>query len=180
MPKEGLETMSILTRDVILELIQSGQIQIDPFSKEQVGPASVDLHLGNHFRVFKEIRRPFDVTEEADLDEITEQIYVPEGDSLMLMPGKTCLGVTLERIRLPPDICGWLEGRSRFARLGLVIHATAGFVQPGIDNKQVLEITNNGQVPLNIIPKVALCQLVLEECVGQAVYSGQFHAQTMP
>lgn len=172
--------MSILTRNEILKLIRSGQIRIDPFSQQQIGPASIDLHLGNHFRVFREIRRLFDVTEEADLDEITEQIYVSDADSLMLMPGKTCLGVTLERIKLPSDICGWLEGRSRFARLGLVIHATAGFVQPGIDNKQVLEITNNGQVPLNIIPKVALCQLVLEECVGQAVYNGRFHEQILP
>jgi dCTP deaminase len=172
--------MSILTHDEILKLIQSGRIRIDPFSEEQVGPASIDLHLGNYFRVFKEIRRPFDVTEEADLDEITEQIHIPDDNSLMLMPGKTCLGVTVERIKLPPNICGWLEGRSRFARLGLVIHATAGFVQPGIDNRQVLEITNNGQVPLNIIPKVALCQLVLEECVGQAVYNGRFHEQTVP
>jgi dCTP deaminase len=172
--------MSIITHDEILKLIRAGRIQIDPFSEQQVGPASIDLHLGNHFRVFKEIRRPFDVTEEADLDKITEQIHVPDGDSLMLMPRKTCLGITMERVRLPPNICGWLEGRSRFARLGLVIHATAGFVQPGIDNKQVLEITNNGQVPLNIIPKVALCQLVLEECVGQAIYNGRFHEQILP
>lgn len=172
--------MSILTHDEILKRIRSGQVRIDPFSEAQVGPASIDLHLGNHFRVFKEIRRPFAVTEDADLEEITEQIHVPDGDALMLMPGKTCLGVTLERVKLPPDLCGWLEGRSRFARLGLVIHATAGFVQPGIDNKQVLEITNNGQVALNIIPKVALCQLVLEECVGQAVYNGRFNAQMLP
>jgi dCTP deaminase len=172
--------MSILTHDVILNLIQSGRIQIDPYLEVQVGPASIDLHLGNHFRVFKEIRRPFDVTEEASLDEITEQIQVPVGDSLMLMPGKTCLGITVERIKFPPDICGWLQGRSRFARLGLVIHATASFVQPGIDNRQVLEITNNGQVPLNIIPGVALCQLILEECTGQAVYSGRFREQAIP
>ena len=86
--------MSILTHDAILKLIQSGRIQIDPFSEKRVGPASVDLHLGNHFRVFKEIRRPFDVTEEANLEEITEEIYVPDGDSLMLMPGKTCLGIS--------------------------------------------------------------------------------------
>ena len=172
--------MSILTHDAILKLIQSGRIRIDPFSEEQVGPASVDLHLGNHFRVFKEIRRPFDVTEEADLDEITEQIYVPDGDSLMLMPGKTCLGITIERIKLPPNLCGWLQGRSRFARLGLVIHATASFIQPGIDNKQVLEITNNGQVPLNIIPNVALCQLILQECIGEAKYNGRFGKQVIP
>jgi dCTP deaminase len=172
--------MSILTRGRILTLIHSGEIRITPFSESQVGPASIDLHLGNHFRVFKEIRRPFDVTEEANTDEITEQIQVPDGDSLMLMPGKTCLGITVERISLPPTICGWLEGRSRFARLGLLIHATASFIQPGVDNKQVLEITNNGQIPLNIIPGVALCQLVLQECVGEAKYSGKFGGQELP
>jgi dCTP deaminase len=172
--------MSILTRDEILNLIRAGQIRIDPFSEKQVGPASIDLHLGNMFRVFKEIRRPFEVTEDADLNEITEQIHIPDDDSLMLMPGKTCLGITVEHIKLPSNICGWLQGRSRFARLGLVIHATASFIQPGIDNRQVLEITNNGQVPLNIIPKVAICQLILQECIGQATYNGRFRIQAIP
>jgi dCTP deaminase len=173
-------SMSILTRDEILKRIRAGQIRIEPFAEVQVGPASIDLHLGNDFRVFKEIRHPFDVTEHADLDKITEQIHIPDHDSLMLLPGKTCLGITVEHIKLPPNVCGWLQGRSRFARLGLVIHATASFIQPGIDNRQVLEITNNGQVPLNMIPKVAICQLILQECVGQATYSGRFRAQTLP
>lgn len=170
----------ILTHDVILDLIRSGKIHIDPFAENQVGPASIDLHLGRQFRIFKEIRRPFDVTEDANLNEITEEIWVPDGDSLMLMPGKSCLGITVERVTLPPDICGWLEGRSRFARLGLVIHSTASFVQPGVDNKQVLEITNTGQIPLNVIPQVALCQLVLQECSGQARYNGRFSRQDTP
>lgn len=172
--------MSILTREVILESIRAGQIRVDPFSEGQVGPASIDLRLGNDFRVFKEARHPFDVTEEGALDEITESVHVPDGESLMLLPGKTCLGITLERISLPPNICGWLEGRSRFARLGLLIHATASFIQPGIDNKQVLEITNNGQIPLNILPKVALCQLILQECIGAARYEGRFTSQMLP
>jgi dCTP deaminase len=105
---------------------------------------------------------------------------VPESEALMLMPGKSCLGVTLERVRLPENVSGWLQGRSRFARLGLVIHATASFVQPGVDNKQVLEITNTGQIPLNVVPGVALCQLVLEECVGRAAYNGRFQHQVKP
>jgi dCTP deaminase len=155
-------------------------IRIEPFSFKQVGPASIDLHLGNHFRVFKEIRRPFDVTEEAELNAITDEIHIEDGDSLMLMPGKSCLGITVERITLPPNLCGWLEGRSRFARLGLVIHATASFVQPGVDNRQVLEITNTGQIPLNLIPKVALCQLILQECIGEARYNGRFGSQELP
>lgn len=172
--------MSILTHDIILEMIYSDQIRISPFSEAYVGPASVDLHLGNDFRVFKAVRHTFDVTEEANLDNITEEVHIPDNDSLMLMPGKSCLGITVERITLPSNICGWLQGRSRFARLGLVIHATASFIQPGIDNKQVLEITNTGQIPLNIIPKVALCQLILQECIGNAKYIGRFVQQVIP
>lgn len=172
--------MSILTRNEILKLVRGGQIKVDPFFPEQVGPASIDLRLGNDFRLFKEARQPFDVTEEGALDGITESVHIPDGGSLMLLPGKTCLGITVERITLPPNICGWLEGRSRFARLGLLIHATASFIQPGIDNKQVLEITNNGQIPLNIIPKVALCQLILQECKGEAKYEGRFTEQELP
>ncbi len=173
-------SMAILTHDVILEQIHAGRIKITPFSESQVGPASIDLHLDSVFRVFKEVRRPFDVTEEADLGLITEEFCVPDGESLMLMPGKSCLGITVERITLPNDLCGWLQGRSRFARLGLVIHATASFVQPGVDNKQVLEITNTGQIPLNIIPKAALCQIILQGCEGEAHYSGRFGGQTTP
>jgi len=172
--------MSILAYNVILEYIRSGEIKIDPFTENQVGPASIDLLLGNHFRVFKWVQRPFDVTETADINEITEEIYVPDGDSLMLMPGKSCLGITVETITLPPTICGWLQGRSRFARLGLIVHATASFIQPGVSNKQVLEISNTGQIPLNIIPKVALCQLILQESVGEAVYTGRFSKQSTP
>jgi dCTP deaminase len=172
--------MSILTKNIILALVNSGRIRIHPFSHDQVGPASIDLHISNKFRVFKEIRRPFDVTEEANIDELTDAVNISDGESLMLMPGKTCLGITVERIALPPNICGWLEGRSRFARLGLLIHATASFIQPGIDNKQVLEITNNGQIPLNVIPQVALCQLILQECIGEATYNGRFTDQSLP
>ena len=172
--------MSILTRDVILGLIQSGEIEIDPYSEDLVGPASVDLRLGNDFRVFKNARKTYDVLEDSGLEEITEYVHIPDGERLMLMPGRSCLGVTLERIKLPSNICGWLQGRSRFARMGLVIHATASFIQPGINNKQVLEITNTGQIPLNLVPKVALCQIILEECVGNANYSGIYSQQTVP
>jgi dCTP deaminase len=162
---------------VIFELIHSGKIKIDPYSADLVGPASIDLRLDNSFRVFRNVRKTYDVLENSGLDQITESVHVPDGEYLMLMPGRSCLGITMERITLPSNICGWLQGRSRFARLGLVIHATASFVQPGIDNKQVLEITNTGQIPLNLYPGVALCQIILQECVGSASYSGAYSRQ---
>jgi len=172
--------MSILTRENILQLIQSGEVEVDPFSEELIGPASIDLRLDNHFRFFKNALKVFDVREDNHLDEITESVHIGDNESFMLMPGRSCLGITLERIKLPSNVCGWLQGRSRFARLGLVIHATASFIQPGVNNKQVLEITNTGQIPLNLIPKVALCQIILEECKGNAIYTGRFSQQTEP
>jgi dCTP deaminase len=172
--------MTILTHDAILDQMRNGKIEIAPFSESQVGPASIDLHVDNDFRVFKNARRVFDIREDAEIEQITEIIHVPNDGGLMLMPGKSCLGVTVERLKLSANLCGWLQGRSRFARLGLVVHATASFIQPGVNNKQVLEISNVGQIPLNVIPKVAICQVILEDCVGEAVYQGRFREQILP
>jgi len=172
--------MSVLTHNVIIELIESGKIEIDPFIEALVGPASIDLRLGNNFRVFNNNCKNHDVNEESNINEITESVYISDDNSLMLMPGKSCLGITVERIKLPSNLCGWLQGRSRFARLGLVIHATASFIQPGVNNKQVLELTNIGQVPLNLIPKVAICQIILEDCLGDANYNGIYRQQILP
>jgi len=98
----------------------------------------------------------------------------------VLKPGETILGITRERIRLPGDIAGWLEGRSRFARLGLMIHVTSAFVQPGVSNRQVLEMSNVSGHPLEIHAGVRLCQLVLMRTEGRAVYRGRFADQERP
>jgi dCTP deaminase len=87
------------------------------------------------------------------------------------------LGITRERIRLPSDIAGWLEGRSRYARLGLTVHVTAGFVAPGVDGRQVLEMSNVTSRPLAIHAGVRLCQIVLQRCEGSAIYTGRFARQ---
>ena len=132
--------MAILTRDEILRRLSAGEIEIQPYDREQVGPASVDLHLANSFRVFRRVRDIFHVTEDADYEAVSELVEVGDGDYFVLMPGETCHGVTRERIRLPDNLCGWLHGRSRFARLGLMVHITAPLVQPGVNNHQALEI----------------------------------------
>ena len=131
--------MSILTREEILKEIQSGNIIIDPFSEQMVGPGSVDLHLGEDFRIFKKVHDIVEVEDSTNYEEVTELRHAPEG--IVLMPGETILGITRERIQLATNICGWLEGRSRFARLGLLVHISASFMQPGINNQQVLETT---------------------------------------
>jgi len=168
----------ILTRDVILEEVRGGRIVIDPFDPAMVGAASVDLHLGDEIRVMDPERAPIDVDDEADyaLASKLRELCEP----YTLADGETIHGITRERIRLPADVCGWLEGRSRFARLGLMIHVTAGFVAPGVDNRQVLEISNVSGRVLRIHPGTRLCQIVLQRTEGEAVYRGRFANQLKP
>jgi dCTP deaminase len=170
----------ILAQNKIREAIERGDIIIQPFSEDQVGPASVDLHLGNIFRRFIHHNKVFEVTDEANFEDITEVIVIKEGDSLLLKPGETVLGITRERITLSSSLCGWIEGRSRFARIGLGVHITSGFAQPGIDNHQVLEITNLGPTPLALHPDTRICQFIFERCEGEGYYNGRFQRQRVP
>jgi len=167
--------MSILTHDEILKEISAGNIIIDPFSVDCVGPASVDLHLGNEFRVFRKVHDVVRVTPDSDYEEITERIQVTE--HLLLMPQETVLGITIEQISLAPNLCGWLEGRSRFSRLGLLVHISASFMQPGIANKQCLEISNFSPMPLALYPGIAICQFIFQRTIGRAKYQGKFRNQ---
>ena len=93
------------------------------------------------------------------------------------MPHQTVLGLTQERISLAPDLCGWLEGRSRFARIGLLVHISAGFMQPGLQNHQVLELTNFGPNPLELVPGTPICQFIFQRTIGAARYEGLFSKQ---
>ncbi len=95
----------------------------------------------------------------------------------LLTPGTTIHGITRERITLPDDLCGFLEGRSRFARLGLMIHVTSAFVQPGVSNRQVLEMSNVSARTLEIRAGVRVCQIVLLRTEERAVYRGRFAQQ---
>lgn len=167
--------MSILTRDEIMNEIRQGTVKIEPFSVDQVGPASVDLHLSNEFRIFKNTREVVKIRDEVSYGDVTEKIEID--DHLILMPGEMVLGITREKITLPPYICGWLEGRSRFARLGLLVHISTSFMQPGISNKQCLEIINFSPMPLALYPGTAICQFVFQRTIGEAIYEGAFKDQ---
>jgi len=167
--------MSVLTRDEIFKEIAAGNIRIDPYDPAAVGPASVDLRLGSEFRVFRKAREVIRVTEETDYESVTQKVQVTAG--LMLVPGETVLGITKERITLAPNLCGWLEGRSRFARLGLLVHVSASFMQPGIANKQCLELSNFSPMPLVVAPGLPICQFIFQRTVGEARYTGRFRDQ---
>lgn len=170
--------MSILTREEILKEIQAGNIQIQPFEERFIGPASIDLRLGRTFRVFKALRKTVIISNDTDYRDLSAKIELDQGEHLLLMPGETVLGVTEEKITLSPGICGWLEGRSRFARIGLLVHISASFMQPGISNNQVLEMSNFGPNPLELLPGTVICQFIFQKTIGMATYYGTFKNQS--
>ena len=160
--------MSVLTREAILSEIESGRVVISPFTPDQVGPASIDLTLGDEIRVIEPGGAVIDIQEEADYRLHTRTLRLRE--PYVLESGSTIHGITAE-------LCGLLEGRSRFARLGLMIHVTSALVQPGVSNRQVLEMSNVSGHPLRIHAGVRVCQLVLLRAEGEAVYRGRFADQ---
>ncbi len=172
--------MTILGKKKILELIDSGVIKIYPFDPSQVGPGSIDLHLGNVFRTFKKVHGIYHVTDDVNHEDITTLIEINEGEYFLIMPGELVHGVTLEIIKLPPWIAGRIEGRSRFARVGLLTHLSSGFVHPGTKGKIVLEIVNVSPIPLALYPGTRICQLILETVEGGEEYRGRFHMQDKP
>ena len=149
-----------------------------PFTPELVGPASIDLTLAKTFRVFRKVHQVIEVRENTDYRQLTEKMEVPAGQHILIMPGETILGITKERLRLGPGLCGWLEGRSRYARLGLMVHISAPFMGPGIDSQQVLEMSNFGPAPLAVYPGTPICQFVFQRLDGEERYEGCFAGQT--
>ena len=148
----------ILSDRTIREEIKAGRIVIDPYDDACVQPSSVDLHVDQEFRVFQNNRYPFiDVRrEQADL---TELVTVPEGEPFILHPGEFVLGSTFERVALPDDLVARLEGKSSLGRLGLLIHSTAGFIDPGFDGHVTLELSNVANLPITIYPGMRIGQI---------------------
>ena len=167
--------MGVLTREVILEELAAERLVIEPLVDDQVGVASIDLTLGEEIRVMEPGSGPIEVIESTDFRDHTRVQRLDE--PFLLEPGVTIHGITRERITLPMDLCGVLEGRSRYARLGLMIHVTSALVQPGVRNRQVLEMSNVSSVPLRIHAGVRVCQLVLMRTEGRAIYDGRFADQ---
>jgi dCTP deaminase len=149
---------AVLSDGTIRRLVDEGRIVIDPWDASLVQPASVDLRLGDSFRVFHNHR----VTA-IDLREpprnLTEEVVVPEGVPFAIHPGEFVLGRTLEHVELPDDIVARIEGKSSLGRLGLIVHATAGFVDPGFRGSLTLEITNLTRVPIKLYAGLLIAQL---------------------
>ncbi len=149
---------SVLSDGTIRELVDAGRIRIDPWDPSLVQPASVDLRLGDSFRVFHNHR-----TTAIDLRQpptnLTEEVIAGEEEGFVIHPGEFCLGRTLEWVELPDDIVARIEGKSSLGRLGLIVHATAGFVDPGWKGTLTLELNNLTRVPIKLYPGLPIGQL---------------------
>jgi dCTP deaminase len=149
---------SVLSDGTIRRLVEEGRIVIDPWDPELVQPASVDLRLGDSFRVFHNHR-----TAAIDLREpptnLTEEVRLAGGEPFVIHPGEFVLGRTQEYVEIPDDVVARIEGKSSLGRLGLIVHATAGFVDPGFKGSLTLEITNLTRVPIKLYPGLLIAQL---------------------
>ena len=149
---------SVLSDATIIEFVQAGRITIDPWNPDHVQPASVDLRLGDSFRVFTN-HKVAAIDLRALPDNLTEEVVVPQGESFVIHPGEFCLGRTLEWVELPDDIVARIEGKSSLGRLGLIVHATAGFCDPGWRGTLTLELNNLTRVPIILHPGYEIAQL---------------------
>jgi dCTP deaminase len=147
----------VLSDRTIRRLLDEGRIEIEPYDESLLQPSSVDVRVDKYFRVFHNARHPFiDVREpQEDLTELVEVDTEP----FILHPGEFVLGSTLERIRLPDDLVARLEGKSSLGRLGLLIHSTAGFIDPGWDGHVTLELSNVANLPITIYHGMKIGQL---------------------
>jgi dCTP deaminase len=148
----------VLSDRTIRRLLEEGRIRIDPYDESLVQPSSVDVRVDRYFRVFHNARYPFiDVKQQQE--DLTELVEIGDEQPFILHPGEFVLGSTLERLQLPDDLVARLEGKSSLGRLGLLIHSTAGFVDPGWDGHVTLELSNVANLPITIYYGMKIGQL---------------------
>ncbi len=154
----NVSVIMILSDTSIREELDAGRIVIDPIDYTCVQPSSVDLHLDRYFRLFRNhSMRVIDVKEAQE--DLTELVSVDEDQALILHPGEFVLGSTSEYVQLPDDLVGRLEGKSSLGRLGLLIHSTAGFVDPGFSGHLTLELSNVANLPITLYPTMKIGQI---------------------
>ena len=148
----------VLSDRSIREQIEAGRIRIEPFDGNDVQPASVDIHLDRRFRVFHNSRQPY-IDIRRPMEDLTELVVVEEDQPFILHPGEFVLGNTVERVGLPDDIVARVEGKSSLGRLGLLVHATAGYVDPGWDGHLTMELSNVANLPITLYYRMKIGQL---------------------
>jgi dCTP deaminase len=167
--------MRLSDGDIVAALNQQ-RIRIEPRPDDGViSGVSVDLRLGNRFRVFSSHTIPFidlsgprEAVDRAVEKVMSDEVHIREEETFVLHPGELALGITLESISLPDDLVGWLDGRSSLARLGLMVHVTAHRIDPGWSGNIVLEFFNSGKLPLALRPGMAIGAMSFETLTAPA------------
>ena len=150
--------MTVLSDRTIKEELAAGRLVIEPLDENAIQPASVDLRLDRSFRIFRLSSRPFvDVRRPAE--DLTELVTIESEAPFVVQPGAFCLGSTIETITLPDDIVARVDGKSSLGRLGLLVHATAGYVDPGWTGKLTLELSNQSQMPIALYYGMRIAQV---------------------
>ena len=167
-------------------LIDEGKLVVEPFDPNSVQPSSIDLRVGHQFRVFANNRYGY-IDVKQRMDDLTEMVEMADDEPFILHPGEFVLGSTLERVALPDDVVGRLEGKSSLGRLGLLIHSTAGFVDAGWDGYLTLELSNVANLPITIYPGMRIGQLSVfqmtspaENPYGAGVIGSKYRGQEGP
>lgn len=151
----------ILADVTIRDLVAKGRLSIEPFDDELVQPASVDVRLGSQFRVMRNSRMTH-IDPTVDNDALMDTVEVSAGEPFVLHPGEFALGHTAEHFELSDDIVGIVNGKSSLGRLGLQVHATAGYVDPGFAGMIVLELSNVATLPILLRPAMKVAQMVFQ------------------
>lgn len=176
----------VLSDRTIRREIEAGNIVVDPLGPGAIQPASVDLRLGRQFRVFRNSRIPF-IDVKKEYPDLTELVEIDGDQPFILHPGEFALAVTYERVKLPDFIVGRLEGKSSLGRLGLLIHSTAGYVDPGWDGALTLELSNVANVPITLYYMMKVSQISFlrltepaEHPYGSEAAGSKYQHQTGP
>jgi dCTP deaminase len=171
----------VLSDRTIREQVAAGRLLIDPFDDGLVQPSSVDVRVASQFLVFRNNRRPFiDVREPSD--DLTDVVDIGEDEPFILHPGEFVLGSTVERVGLPDDLVARLEGKSSLGRLGLLIHSTAGYIDPGFEGTITLELSNVARLPISIYTGMAIGQISFLQMTTPVdrPYQGKYKGQRGP
>ena len=177
--------MLLSDRDILAEIEQQ-RIQVEPYDESMIQPSSIDFRLDRFFRVFENHKYPH-IDPAADQSDLT-RVVEPEGDdAFILHPGEFVLGSTFEVVTLPDDLAARVEGKSSLGRLGLLTHATAGFVDPGFSGHVTLELANVATLPIKLYPGMKIGQLCFFRLsspaihpYGSANYGSRYQGQRGP
>ena len=158
----------VLNDGEIQSEIHSGRIIIEPLDFGDVQPASVDVHLSDKILVFRNSRRPY-IDVRKDVSDLTEMVAIRDDAPFILHPGEFVLGSTIEDIGLPNDLVARLEGKSSLGRIGLLIHSTAGYVDPGWRGRLTLELSNVNNLPITLYSGMPIGQISFTRLSGPAI-----------